>query len=103
LARNDASDPTSEAKRRFAAVAKAGSTELDLSGLDLTTLPEAIGQPTQLRTLDLHDNRLTALPEAIGRLTQLRTLNLCDNRLTPYPRQSGSSPNWSTSTSSSMN
>ena len=45
-------------------------------GHGLTELPEAIGQLSQLQTLDLSDNQLSALPEAIGQLSQLQSLDL---------------------------
>ena len=37
-------------------------------------MPEALGDLTELRTLDLGHNRLRTLPAAIGRLTALETL-----------------------------
>ncbi|MBF2095391.1 MAG: leucine-rich repeat domain-containing protein, partial [Synechococcales cyanobacterium K44_A2020_017] len=55
---------------------------LDLSGLDLTELPEAIASLTQLKLLHLSRNQLTELPEAIASLTQLERLDLSRNRLT---------------------
>ena len=48
----------------------------------LTALPESLGQLTQLQSLNLSGNQLTALPESLGQLTQLQTLNLSDNQLT---------------------
>lgn len=65
--------------------AKPRATLLDLSNLGLTTLPESLGQLTQLRHLRLFDNALTTLPEWIGQLTQLQRLNLTRNRLTSLP------------------
>jgi GTPase SAR1 family protein len=48
-------------------------------------LPEAIGQLTNLISLDLSHNQLTALPEAIGQLNQLRVLILNNNKLLMLP------------------
>ena len=45
---------------------------LNLSGNQLTALPESLGQLTQLQTLNLSGNQLTALPESLGQLTQLQ-------------------------------
>jgi Leucine-rich repeat (LRR) protein len=53
-----------------------GATELVLSNLGLTALPAAIGQLSQLQSLDLRANLLSALPEAIGQLSQLQSLLL---------------------------
>jgi internalin A len=62
----------------------------NLSGLDLgynqlTTLPEAIAQLSNLTVLDLSNNQLTTLPEAIAQLSNLSLLDLSDNQLTTLP------------------
>jgi internalin A len=51
----------------------------------LTTLPESIGQLTQLRSLTLSHNRLVTLPDSLRRLTQLEELNLEDNQFAVLP------------------
>ena len=60
---------------------------LDLSGRDLTSLPQgAFADLPNLRFLDLGDNRLTSLPEGtFAALPNLRFLDLGDNRLTSLP------------------
>ena len=58
------------------AAARTGAKNLDLSGQDLTALPNEIGRLTNLASLNLSDNRLTALPPEIAQLTNLATLNL---------------------------
>lgn len=58
------------------------SKTLDLSGLQLTALPDSIGKLTKLTSLDLSHNELTALPDTIGKLTELTSLNLSYNALT---------------------
>jgi internalin A len=108
-----ARDPaTKEAVRRIEEVGKSGARELDLSGLGLSDLPNAIGwlavidrwlrahvlkhsvppewiewigQLSHLRSLDLSFNQLSALPAWIGRLSQLERLNLCFNQLSALP------------------
>ena len=62
-----------------------GKKNLDLSKQGLETLPESIGQLTQLTTLLLSQNELTSLPESFGQLTQLRRLYISQNQLTSLP------------------
>ena len=83
-----------EAESRIATALTEGASELlDLSGLGLTALPEALGRLTQLQQLDVSHNQLTALPEALGQLTQLQRLDVSRNQLTALPEALGSSPN----------
>jgi internalin A len=55
-----------EAEQKIAAALKTGATELDLRSIELTELPESIGQLTQLTSLDFSNNQLTALPDSLG-------------------------------------
>ncbi len=75
----------SVALTRIEQARKTRATELNLSGLGLTELPELLGQLTQLQRLGLAGNQLTALPESLGQLTQLRELDLSKNQLTALP------------------
>ncbi len=59
--------------------------QLDLTGLELTTLPEIICHLKALQKLFLRENHLTSLPEAIGSLIHLNTLNLFANQLENLP------------------
>jgi internalin A len=45
----------------------------------------AIGQLSQLQTLDLSRNQLTQIPDSIGQLSQLQTLDLGGNQLGQLP------------------
>ncbi|MBD1996457.1 leucine-rich repeat domain-containing protein [Leptolyngbya sp. FACHB-541] len=74
-----------EAEQSIEAARQEGATELDLSGMGLTELPEAIASLTLLRSLDLSNNQSMELPEAIASLTQLQSLNLFHNQLTELP------------------
>ncbi|WP_293352870.1 MULTISPECIES: COR domain-containing protein [unclassified Microcoleus] len=78
------------ARQRIEEAQRKGSTFLDLMGLKLTKLPEAIASLTQLRTLWLENNQLKELPEALASLTQLQELWLEYNQLTKLPDTIGS-------------
>lgn len=84
----DDSPGMTEALRRIEK-AREGSLRLDLSGLGLATLPEALWQLTALQELSLFDNQLTTLPEVLGRLKALRVLDLANNQLTALPEALG--------------
>lgn len=63
------------------AVSREEETELNLSDIGLTDIPEAIGRLTNLRELDLSGNHLTELPSGISDLTKLEILNISNNEL----------------------
>jgi len=62
---------------------------LDLSNLQLETVPEPLGDLTHLIKLDLSGNGLTALPQWLGGLTHLTELDLNCNGLTVLPEWLG--------------
>jgi len=64
-------------------------TELILSGSELKSLPETIGDLTTLKKLTMYKTQLTSLPETIGNLTSLKELTLMDNRLSSLPASIG--------------
>ena len=64
-------------------------TYLSLSGNQFTTLPESIGNLSSLTQLDLDYNQLTILPESIGGLSSLEWLYLSYNQLTTLPESIG--------------
>lgn len=64
-----------------------GLTFLSMSNNDLITLPERIGDLTNLTELYLNNNRLTTLPERISNLTNLTFLNLGYNQFTTLPER----------------
>jgi internalin A len=78
-----------EAEKRIQETFKSGATEIYLSKLGLTELPQSIGQLSKLRVLYLHGNRLTTLPESIGQLVQLILLHLENNEITVLPETIG--------------
>jgi internalin A len=62
-----------------------GWQELDLSGKNLTEIPEAIAKLTNLTQLYLYNNQITQIPEAIAKLTNLTQLDLSGNQITEIP------------------
>ena len=76
-----------EAEKKIEEALQSGATELDLRNMNLTELPESIGQLTHLLKLDVggdswkekEKNQLTELPESLWKLTQLTSLNLSSN------------------------
>lgn len=63
--------------------------DLSLTSNNLASLPEEIGDLTQLTVLRVDDNRLTSLPDSIGRLTNLEELQAGQNRLLKLPTSIG--------------
>lgn len=64
-------------------------TELDLSNLNIVTLPVGFGQLKRLKSLNLMNNELTTLPESFGELQGLENLNINNNRFTDLPTPLG--------------
>ncbi|MFM6269748.1 MAG: leucine-rich repeat domain-containing protein, partial [Dolichospermum sp.] len=60
-------------------------TVLCLRNNQLKTLPESIAQLSNLTALDLSNNQLTTLPESIAQLSNLTVLFLGNNQLTALP------------------
>lgn len=69
------------------------SPSLDLSWLNLKTLPPEVGNLTNLRKLYLNSNHFTTLPPEIGNLVSLQWLDLCRNQLTKLPSEIGNLTN----------
>ena len=63
------------------------ATSLDLSGRNLTSLPEEVTGLTNLTILNLSNNQLTSLPPEITQLTNLTNLSLRSNQLTTVPAE----------------
>jgi leucine-rich repeat protein SHOC2 len=70
----------------IAAAHRDRAKKLDLSGQNLTELPDSIGQLYSLVKLDLNNNQLVRLPEEIGNLTRLNKLYLSNNQLKALPK-----------------
>ncbi|QUY41747.1 COR domain-containing protein [Acaryochloris marina] len=74
-----------EAERRIQEAIKQQSVSLDLSGLELTEISNAIGQLVNLQSLDLQQNQLNTIPDVIGQLVNLQSLDLQQNQLNTIP------------------
>jgi Leucine-rich repeat (LRR) protein len=57
---------------------------VDLSGQQLTTLPDSVLSQTDITVLNISNNQLTSL-DGIGKLTKLEKLNVENNRLETVP------------------
>lgn len=66
---------------------------VNIGGNDLTAIPPAIWNLTNLEQLGINDNQLTTLPPEIGNLTKLRWLELSENLLATLPPEIGKLPN----------
>ena len=78
-----------EARRLIAEAKRERNPVLDLSNLQLTTLPVSLRKLKALDTLQLTHNSLILLPEWVGELKRLRWLYLQDNKLTLLPESLG--------------
>ncbi len=77
------------AEKKIAQARKENATELVFRGMNLTEVPESLGQLSQLQKLYLEINQLTALPESLGQLSLLNTLLLQQNHLSVLPESLG--------------
>ena len=68
-----------KAEEKIEAARRDGTTFLNLSGIGLTSVPEALGQLSALQWLYLSNNQLTSVPEALGQLPELTRLFLHGN------------------------
>jgi len=69
----------------IAEASQAGSTTLSLSNRGLLEIPDELYTCTELTDLDLSGNQLASLSEKIGDLKRLEVLNLAGNRLQQLP------------------
>jgi len=74
-----------EALARIEEARRTEAVELDLSELDLTSVPESAFWLKQLQRLALSSNPLRELPESLGQLSQLQNIDLSRTQLTELP------------------
>ena len=78
-----------EAKWLIQEALEADATVLNLSGLELTTVPKELGQLANLTAFNLSHNQLTEVPKELGQLANLTELDLSHNQLTEGPNKLG--------------
>ncbi|WP_051786446.1 leucine-rich repeat domain-containing protein [Endozoicomonas numazuensis] len=74
-----------DAVERVELCVERGEKTLDLKGLNLTSLPNTVGDLTWLNVLSCEENELSELPESISKLTRLRELYCKKNCLKKLP------------------
>jgi internalin A len=70
--------------------------QLDLSNNQLSQVPVELGQLSNLQTLDLDNNQLSQVPVELGQLSNLQTLRLNNNQLSQVPIELGQLSNLQT-------
>jgi Leucine-rich repeat (LRR) protein len=74
-----------EVERLIEAARAEGASIVDLSGQELTEVPESVRTLTAMTALGLHNNRLSQVPAWLCDLTRLTVLSLGHNQLTELP------------------
>ena len=74
-----------EASEKILLAYRENATELNLSYLDLKTLPEPLKYLTHLNKLDCSCNALTELPDIFDQLSNLSIINLDHNPISHFP------------------
>ncbi|MEM7010132.1 MAG: hypothetical protein AAF585_01510 [Verrucomicrobiota bacterium] len=77
------------AEKKIAEALGDGVTYLDLSGMDLTQLPDSFGRLVELETMDVSGNQLKDIPSSLADLENLTSLNLGDAADSHNPLNSG--------------
>ena len=88
--KNTVGPPTAaEVQRRIDDVLRNGAKRLDLSNLELSSLPESVFNLAQLEELYIGQNLLTFLPHSLERLSRLRELYAGFNQIQSLPESVG--------------
>jgi internalin A len=85
----DKSKGWQEASRRIKEARRTNSPFLDLKGLALSVIPDALAQLANLQHLDLSGNHIAAIPDSLAQLVNLRNLDLSKNQITAIPESLG--------------
>lgn len=65
---------------------RGGGTDLDISGMDLTEIPEDVFSLFDLESLNISNNKISSL-DRIGSLYNLKNLNAKNNRIKNLPKE----------------
>lgn len=68
---------------------KTKSEHLSLGGFGLTSIPEAIGELKNLKSLDVYQNKLMSLPDSITKLKCLEEIHASNNQIRSLPEEIG--------------
>lgn len=74
-----------EVSKRVIECKSSGGFELNLSELDLSSIPDEVWDLRWLQSLNLLYNRISSIPEEIGRLKRLKLLGMSFNRISSIP------------------
>src|SRR5438132_1136305 len=77
------------ALQRIEKARRSNAPDLDLENLNLTAIPESLGQLKNLSYLSIFANQVTDIPQSIGQLINLHLLDLSANHLTAIPAALG--------------
>jgi len=81
----DENDGFQEAVRRIEIAKHSDQSHLDLSGLNLSVVPESITQLAKLSYLSLQHNQIRTVPDSLTQLVALRGLSLSANQISSIP------------------
>jgi len=79
------SDGFEEAVRRIDEAKRSRSLDLNLSGLNLDTIPDSLAQLSNLQSLDLMNNQIGTIPDSLAQLSNLQFLDLDNNQIGTIP------------------
>jgi Leucine-rich repeat (LRR) protein len=77
-------------KKRVAKCIVRGGTDLNLSGCELTDIPDFVFEQldaAKIEHLELHDNLLEKMPDSIAKFTNLKDLDASENQFAAFPSQ----------------
>jgi Leucine-rich repeat (LRR) protein len=87
IGRPDNITPADNSQSAISSTPTNNDTSLDLSGQQLTTVPAAVLNRSDVTTLNLSNNQLTTLPGNINNLKNLEVLIVENNRLESLPAE----------------
>src|SRR5260370_674882 len=74
-----------EAVRRIDRAKTSGAGSIDLSALNLSTIPDSVAQLQNLQKLYLGNNQISTIPDSLTQLSKLQALDLSNNQISTIP------------------